>query len=101
MKCHDPSLDDAASTRPRETLVRHLLCDLGIPLLVLPCNFCFPMKPFGIQLCDFFHTFHEAGKFLKVRPLRVGGILRYVDFNGLFNGRHTSSVARFLVSWCV
>jgi len=48
------------------------------------------MKTFLSQLFDFFHPFHEPKKFLKVRPLIVGDILRRVDFNGLLNGRLAS-----------
>ena len=87
-KSHDPSLDVATLTRPCETLVRGLLCDLRIPLFVLARDLCFPMKTLGTQPLDFFHTFHELGKLLIARPLRVGGILRHGDFNGFLNDRH-------------
>jgi len=88
MKRHDPSLDNA-STRPCETLVRRLLCDLRIPLGVLARDLCFPMKPFCIQLCDFFYTFHKLREFFKVHPLSIGLVLRHIDFNGFLNDLHT------------
>ena len=77
-----------------DTLIRRLLCDLRLPLFRLARDLGFPMKPFGIQSRDFFHPFHELGKFCKFHPLSIGRILRHVDLNGFLNSRHVFFLSR-------
>src|SRR6185503_17849016 len=81
----------ARDALPTDFLVRHLLGDLGIPLLVLAENLGVPAHVRVVELLDLFDAVHETWEFLKLRPLVVNGADGAVDFDRLFDALHVIS----------
>ena len=61
-------------------MIRTLLSDLGSPFLFFARDFNPPAKPLIVKLSDFFHAFHESGKFFDTVSIDVDTIERAIHF---------------------
>ena len=61
-------------------MIRNLLSDMGSPFLFFARDFNPPAESLIIKLSDFFHAFHESGKFFELRSLIVDMIERAIHF---------------------
>jgi hypothetical protein len=74
---------------PGNPFVGPLLGDDRIPFFFFAGNLRLPVQVGAVELFDLVHAFYELRKFLKLRPLVVGGTDRDIYLDRFFDQGHT------------
>jgi hypothetical protein len=89
MKCHHPGILGATGIAPGNALIRDLVDDFSVPLLFITSNLGFPVQVPAICFYDLRDTLHKKGKVFKLAPFLIDILNGPIDFNAVFDARHT------------